>query len=96
MAGLFGEGGEWLQSLIMLAMLVFVIYTLLSQVSEMSRRTGQARAVKALVECGGARREVDFQEGYYVGKVVGSCDDGSPMRVVGIYVVKPEGKGGGG
>lgn len=88
-----GDQAQWIQSLIMILLLAFLIATMLQQMGEF-RQPRESRRLVTVEECGGQRSERDFQPGDYVGRVVGSCSDGSPRRVVAIYAVKQQAKKG--
>jgi hypothetical protein len=52
--------------------------------------------IVAVEQCGGSTSTRDFREGDYVGLVTGSCSDGTPRRIIGIYAIKEESKKRGG
>lgn len=87
-----GEQGQWIQSILMILLLAFLAATMLRQVAA-ERQPRETRRLVTVEECGSRRVERDFTPGDYVGKVLGTCDDGSPRRVAAIYAVKVEPRG---
>lgn len=84
-----GGEAEWIQSLIMLGLLAFLAAMMIRQLAE-SRRPEPERRVVTVEDCGGRRVERPFEQGDYVGKRTGTCDDGSPRLVVAIYAKPAE------
>jgi len=87
------------QLYLLLLLIVMLIATTAMTVKQMNeiRRLQELRKrprVITVEECEGKTTTRDYREGDYVGLVSGQCPGGGPKRVIGIYAIKEEKKGG--
>lgn len=78
---------EWLQMILVLLALGAAIYLLLRQATELTvRRELKITKAYTVEACGDNIEKRDYKEGDYVGMISSTCPDGTPKRVIGIYV----------
>ncbi|GAB6147481.1 hypothetical protein [Stetteria hydrogenophila] len=89
-----GETPAWLNALMLLFLTVTTLYMLL-QMKEREEEAEEERRLVTIEACGSKTVEREYKPGDYVGKMVGTCEDGSPRRIEAIYAVKaPKGRKG--
>ena len=79
----------------MIASITILMLLLFRQMYESRKAIEASRIQRKLVtveECNGERKERDYREGDYVGKVVGECKEGKRLVITGFYteIIKPE------
>lgn len=78
---------EWIQMILVLLAIGAALFLLMKQVTEVSsRKTIKVTKAYTLEACGDKVERRDHKEGDYVGMVSSTCPDGTPKRVVGIYI----------
>ncbi|MFP3080007.1 MAG: hypothetical protein RXR09_00560 [Acidilobus sp.] len=80
--------------MLLIALLAATTAMTMKQMSDLKKLQEMKRRPKIITveQCGSSITTRDFREGDYVGLATGSCTDGTPKRIIGIYALKEEGK----